>query len=221
MPFEKSIIEYITNYIEGHLPKDEWYDEYFSFINDIDLANRLKIEFQNARFIYKLFEGMQAADELLLAEVRTQIIMYVSIYEALIHYILFEYYKDSQEVKDLIEKPTTIQISIPEEKKKALQKALNHDGKEIIPYYIKKKARDITKIRFDEKCMAANNLNLIDNDLTSELIELYEMRNAVHIHAEIRKQLTYELEKSKLAYWRFKKFYLQVTEELKRTGKIK
>ena len=102
MPFEKSIIEYITNYIEGHLPKDEWYDEYFSFINDIDLANRLKIEFQNARFIYKLFEGMQAADELLLAEVRTQIIMYVSIYEALIHYILFEYYKDSQEVKDLI-----------------------------------------------------------------------------------------------------------------------
>jgi len=46
------------------------------------LRDRLIVEFINARKIYKFFEGLQASDELLLAQIKTQVIMYVSIQEA-------------------------------------------------------------------------------------------------------------------------------------------
>lgn len=45
------------------------------------------------------------------------------------------------------------------------------------------------------------------------------MRNCIHIHAEIRKGLKYELEQSKKAYWRMKPFKDQVEQGLIRLGK--
>lgn len=134
MPFNSETIKYITEYVENHLPDEDWYDEYFDFVRDEVLASRLKIEFKNARYIYKIFEGLQVKDELLLAQVRTQIIMYVSIYEALIHYLLFDFYKNTEVVDRLLEKPTAVRINIPAHKLKTLEETLKHDRKEIIPY---------------------------------------------------------------------------------------
>ena len=42
-------------------------------------------------------------------------------------------------------------------------------------------------------------------DLPSELIEIYSYRNGVHLIAEQRKGINYELDLSKKAYWRIKK----------------
>ena len=43
-----------------------------------------------------------------------QILMYASIYEAIIHYVLFdEYYQNTQEVKDLLIHKVTKRIDIP------------------------------------------------------------------------------------------------------------
>jgi hypothetical protein len=220
MPFMQTVIDYIDDYVNSHLPDKKWYEEYFSFINDKNLADRLTIEFKNTRYLYKLFEGLQAKDELLLAQVRTQIILYTSIYEAVIHYIIFEYYINTKAVTDLINMPQAIPISIPKVKKEKLESLLVHASEEIIPYVMRIKKRDQSKIRFDEKCEAFFLLGLIDEELKNELIYLYNIRNAVHIHAEIRKSLAYELDMSKKAYWRFEKFKVCIEKKLKEDSMI-
>jgi hypothetical protein len=52
---------------------------------------------------------------------------------------------------------------------------------------------------------------LIDDWLKDEIIEFYEARNAIHIHAEIRKSLDYQLDLSKRAYRRMEPFIEQIT----------
>lgn len=55
----------------------------------------------------------------------------------------------------------------------------------------------------------------IEIDLTSELIEIYGYRNAIHLVAEQRKGIEYELELSKRAYRRMSPFINQIKSKLK------
>lgn len=85
MAFTSETKKELENYISGHLPNKEWYESHFyPFIENKSLRDRLIVEFINARKIYKFFEGLQASDELLLAQIKTQVIMYVSIQEAVV-----------------------------------------------------------------------------------------------------------------------------------------
>lgn len=214
MPFLGKEKEYVINYCTNHLPNDEWFNETFSFIDDNALKERLVIEFKNVRFMYKLFEGIEATDELLLAEVRLQILMYASIYEAVIHYLLFEIFQEHEIVKRLTVHTIPKKISIPLNQLNVLKKDLQHDGKEIIPFYYTECKKEITSVRFDDKCKAACKLNIIESKLCDELINIYEIRNGLHMHAEIRKQIEYELETSRIAYRRMKLFIEQIKAKL-------
>lgn len=240
MPFKNSIQEYIYNYCENHLPDEIWLENEFDFIKKEELRERIKIEFKNARYLYKIFEGLGAKEELLLAEVRLQILMYASIYETILHYILFdEYYKDEQCVKDLCSQKMLKEYSIPQSKLKNISNELHHDSKDIIPCYRTVVKRDITKVRFDEKCMLAKQMGIlcdIDLDipkidertgkkvntiyLCDDLISIYEIRNAIHIHAELKKDIDYHLSMSKVAYRRMKPFIEQVKFKLREDNKI-
>lgn len=51
--------------------------------------------------------------------------------------------------------------------------------------------------------------------MTSEIIEIYGYRNAIHLVAEQRKGIEYELELSKRAYRRMCPFIDQIKEKLK------
>ncbi len=57
--------------------------------------------------IYKFFEGMQANDDLLLAQIKTQVIMYVSIQEAVVNYVLFDLKKENENVTKLLRQKKT------------------------------------------------------------------------------------------------------------------
>lgn len=59
-----------------------------------------------------------------------------------------------------------------------------------------------------------------DIDLTSEIIEIYSYRNGIHIIAERRKGINYELELSRKAYRRMEPFLEQIKEKLINDGKI-
>ena len=122
-----------------------------------------------------------------------------------------------------------IRISIPQDKKNKLQDALSHDGKEIIPFYYGRKEKEKPQVRFDDKCRTAESLGLIHKfindkgievDLPSELIEIYSYRNGIHIIAEQRKGISYELDLSKRAYRRMRPFIDQIKEKLGQDGKI-
>ena len=188
-----------------------------------------------------MFEGIAAEDELLLAEVKMQVLMYASIYEATIHYVLFdEYYKDNPVVHKLLIQNVNKPFSVPASKLSTISALLSHDGKTIIPYFATTQKRDITKVRFDEKCIVAFQLGILSeipeqnattaeilSDIKSisgmpifcsELIRIYEVRNAIHLHAELKKEIDYHLALSKIAYRRMDPFLKQIKTKLVADG---
>ncbi|WP_156290170.1 hypothetical protein [Oceanobacillus salinisoli] len=216
MPFSDDLQEKILEYVYGHLPREEWYEEnFYTFIADETLRERLIVEYKNSRVIYKIFEGLQAKDELLLAQIKTQVIMYVSIQEAVVNYVLFDLLEDKDPVQDLLFQERTTQIMIPRHKKEKLERELIHEGKEILTFFTEKKEVDKTKIRYDQKVEACYKLNLIDFELKGDLIKLYKYRNTVHLESELRQNLDYNLDMGNLAYRRVEGLSIQLTESLK------
>ena len=101
--------------------------------------------------------------------------------------------------------------------------------KKLFHFIMEKKEKEKTKIRFDDKCRTAESLGLIHKfvndkeeeiDLPSELIEIYSYRNGIHIIAEQRKHINYELDLSKRAYRRMRPFIDQLKEKLRQDGKV-
>lgn len=229
MAFSEKLKSEIQLYCTNHLPLDSWYENEFSFIQDTELKNRIIAEFKAIRFAYKLYEGIEASDENLIFEVRNQILAYASIYEAVLENVLYTYYSDTDEFDSLIHHVVPIKISIPENKQNILQDVLSHDGKEIVPFYYARKEKEKPNIRFDDKCRTAEKIGLIrkfvnvdgvEIDLPSEIIEIYSYRNGIHIIAERRKGINYELELSRKAYRRMRPFIDQLKEKLVKDKKI-
>jgi len=227
MAFTQETKKEIMDYCSNHLPADFWYEKEFDFIQDVQLHKRIVQEFKATRFAYKLYEGIAAQDENLVFEVRNQILAYASIYEAVIESVLTDYYGDTQEYDDLMHHTVPVKIGIPTEKLEKLKKELEHDGKEIVPCYYERKKKDKTKVRFEDKCDTARKLGIVKSftndgtciDLPEEIKEIYSFRNGIHLIAEQRKSITYELELSKKAYRRMRPFVDQIKEKLAKDGK--
>ncbi len=228
MPLDKSVQEIIYDYCNNHLAENMWYEEEFEFIEDYKLRKRLIEEFKGIRFAYKLYEGIEATDENLVFEIRHQIFSYATIYEAVLHYVLYTYYNLELEFHNLLYHQTLAKVSIPNNKLKELNKNLQHNGNSIIPMQMQERKKDDSQIRFDDKCKTAEKLNIISKyvnddgieiDLPAEIIEIYGYRNAIHLVAEQRKGIEYELELSKRAYRRMRPFIDQIKNKLKNDKK--
>ena len=206
MAFDADTKDKVSRYINAHLGDESWHLAYFDFLTDKALAQRLGEEFISTRHTYKYFEGMGAQGWLQRAQVRLQVLCYASIYEAVLHHVLFDDLADNPNVIALTEFPTKKQISIPADSLAALAKHLKHDGKDIIPTFEAIGRTDETKVRFDKKAECAQSLGIIEDWLAAELIEFYEARNAIHIHAEIRKSMAYEIDLARRAYLRLQPF---------------
>lgn len=220
MAFDAELKKKVDEYARAHIPDEGWHTSYFDFIDDRTLAQRLGKEFMAARYIYKILEGLEADDWLLRAQIRLQVLSYASIYEASLHHILFSNLSAEPQVIALTEFPAKKEISIPAGKLAALQSSLEHDGKRIIPTYEGVGKIDQTKVRFDRKAECASILGIIEDWLKEELIEFYEARNSIHIHAEIRKSLNYELDLSRRSYMRLQPFKEQVEKWQRNTTEI-
>ena len=221
---KKEIQDEIYCYCNNHLPKDAWYANEFDFIADENLRKRLIEEFKGIRFAYKFYEGIEAKKENFIFQVRHQIFTYATIYEAVIHSVLFTYYNDSPEFQTLLYHTIPKRISIPSEKQQKLEQALTHDGKKIIPYYMDCCKRDEQSIRFDEKCKTAEKLGLLHSivkkdgkeiDIVKDIIEIFSYRNGIHLIAEQRKGIEYELALSRRAYQRMRPFIDQIKDKLR------
>lgn len=211
MAFDAKTKNIIKTYVAAHVANEAWHVAYFDFIGDKSLAQRLGEEFISTRYIYKILEGLEADDWMLRSQIRLQIMSYASIYEAVLHYLLFDCLSKDPQVVALTEFPTKKQISIPPSQLAILEKHLVHDGKKIVPTYEAVGKTDESKVRFDRKAECAAFLGIINSSLKDELIEFYEARNAIHIHAEIRKSLQYQLELSRRAYLRMQPFKEQIS----------
>jgi hypothetical protein len=219
MAFAEPVRKAVEEYVENHLPDDKFYQEYFWFISDSNLRGRVEEEFRSARYIYKMLEGMQAKDWLLTAQVRIQILMYASIYEAVIHRVLFREYADSPEVKALVSYEHRKPINISGEIRGSIQARYAPVGN-ISVYETEVKKIDERKIVFEDKAKVALSLGLINKKIKDVVCRVYSLRNAIHLHAEIRRGIEYEIEAGKDAYWYLKGFCMQIAERLVSDGKV-
>lgn len=210
MPFDKETAEKVRKYAGAHIADDTWHLSFFNFINHDVLAKRLGEEFLSTRFLYKILEGLEADAWLKRAQIRLQILSYASIYEAVLHHILFTELVEEDSVKALTRVQMKKEISIPTESLAILEKHLRHNGKNIIPTYEGLGRRKKTAIGFDEKAHCAFQFRIIDEKMRDELTAFYEYRNSIHIHAEIRKGINYELKLSMDSYRRLQPFKEQI-----------
>ena len=221
MPFEDKITDYIYNYCNNHLPEEGWYQNELDFIEDDKLRTRLIQEFKSIRFAYKLYEGIQASEENHIFQIRYQIFAYASLYEDILEYVIKNYKLDDENIKKIHYICILKRFDIPYNQKKIIDN-MTHDGKKIIPCYIGSKKLDYSKIKFEEKCKAAEHIGLIKKidtpngicDLPKDIITIYSIRNGIHILAEQKKNIEYEIGISKKAYKRMKPFIEQIKNKL-------
>lgn len=219
MAFTEPIRKAVVEYVERDLPSNEFYERYFWFISDAPLRERLEEEFRSARYIYKLLEGLTARDWLLTSQVKVQILLYASIYEAVLHHILLQEYRTSQEVVALTSYEHRRPINISGDIRNKIQSAYNPTGP-ISVYQTETRSIDERKIVFEDKAETARLLGLIDQSIKDVVCNVYSLRNAIHLHAELRRGIEYEIEVAKEAYWRLKGFCQQISEKLLADGKV-
>jgi hypothetical protein len=213
MAFPEGLKNEVTEYMNKHHPNKEWWEQYFDihFVSDTDLAQRLVQEMMAIRTVYQLLEGLRAKNELLRTQTKIQIITYASIYEAILHHVVFKTdLSKTTEVKNLMSMEKYVKRSLP-----LPHQNLVHNGEVIYTMARVPATRDERYIKFEEILSVAKDLALIDNDLHTDLLELYNLRNAIHIHAEIAKGVNYQLEISKKAHKQLKPFKRQIIEGLK------
>lgn len=204
----------VENYINKHHPNQALWEQYFDieFVSDANLASRLVQEMMAVRTVYQLLEGLRAKNELLRAQTKIQIITYASIYEAVLHHVIFKTaLKDTQDVIKLLTKEKYVKRSLP-----SPHNNLTHNGEKILTMAKVTDIRDERYIKFEEILLVGKTLSLIDQSLYDDLLELYNLRNAIHIHAEIAKGVNYELQISKKAHKLLKPFKSQIIDGLKR-----
>ncbi|MCR4898894.1 MAG: hypothetical protein K5892_06680 [Acholeplasmatales bacterium] len=214
MAFKNELIDEINTYCMNDLPTDKFYNNLFLFIKNDKIRDRIILEFKNTRYFYKIFEGLQVSDEKLLIETKMQMIMYAGIHEAIVSYVVLELCKDNDIVKSLLKINKLTEFSIPTRKREVLERELSHDGKDVVPCYYKMCKVDKTKIRYDAKVNALYDMRLISSKMKEDLIEIYEYRNTVHLEAELKKNLDYTIEMSKLAYRRVEGLNIELSKSL-------
>ncbi len=220
MPLPKTTRADVLTYASAHIPDEDWHVEFFSFVADTRLRGQLGKEYWAARSIYKMLEGVQASGSLQRAQVKLQVLQYASLYEAVLHYLLFAKYQDTAEVRALTEGTHRTNVAVSRDLRAKLTATTRVPDAELVVMRVTAAEADITKIRFDAKAAAAAALGLVTEPLRKDLVEVFSARNAIHLHAEIRKNLQYQLELSRKAYRRMQPLQRQVVARLTTDGRI-
>jgi hypothetical protein len=154
MPFPPPLDEQVDRYARSDLGGDlDWHIAQFPFLaDDSALQRRVGEEFFTARYLYKLLEGVHRTEQWARsAQARLQVLQYASIYEACLHHVLFQTFKDRPQVSELGRYSTLKEYDVPP----ALFKSFEHDGRQIVTAYMAQKKAEISKIKFEDKVRAA------------------------------------------------------------------
>lgn len=221
MPLREPVRNEALEYARQDLPGDlAWHVDYFSFISDVELRQRIGQEFYAARYLYKLWEGLRIneswADQ---AQVQLQVQQYASIYEASIHHLLFSEAANEPEVQRLFEYRALVERPLPAHLMEKIRKLDSADADQIVGAVQATRRTQESKIRFDSKVATAVRLGIIEAPLGHEIAGFYSARNYIHIHAELRQgDLEWQVPFARDAYRRLQPFKTQVSSWLERRG---
>lgn len=216
-PTRSQTVEYARNDLPGDLA---WHVNYFDFIDDLDLRDRLGQEFYAARYLYKLWEGLRIDEPWARqSQIQLQVQQYASIYEASIHHLLFVEASDEPVVQRLSEYSALVERKLPGHIMDRIRKLDADDAEAIVGAVHATRRTQESKIRFDSKVTAAVDLGMLSDNLGHEIAGYYTARNYIHIHAEIRQEdFEWQIAFARDAYRRLKPFKEQVSAWLSKRG---
>lgn len=214
-PDRLQAVEYARKDLPGDLA---WHVEYFDFISDTALRDRLGQEFYAARYLYKLWEALRIDEPWAEhAQIQLQVQQYASIYEASIHHLLFVESIGEPAVERLYEYRSLVERKLPGHIMDRIRSLDAEDSAEIVGAVRAVRRTQESKIRFDSKVQAAIELGILTADLGREIGGFYTARNYIHIHAELRQgDFEWQIAFARDAYRRLRPFKDQVVAWLAR-----
>lgn len=210
MPLEDDQRAFIDSYCKRDLPGDQdWHIDQFSFIDDVELRNRLGRAYYSGRYIAKLMEALRPANGEMHPFVKFQIMQYASIYEAVIVNLLFGKFANHPEVLALQTHKAYKPIS-------AFGKLtqMTYDGDEVFPCLYRDTKTQRNSIPFRDKVDCAVRIGFVEVAYSGDIKETYELRNLAHIEAEASKQIEVELAHAHTGFWRMKPFLERIEQFL-------
>lgn len=161
MAFENGQNKYIEKYVTNHVESKQLLNQkkIFSFIKcEKDKASLLD-QFIYTRILYKFLEGVQAEDSLLYAEVKIQIILYLSLIEYCCDYLITNQFQQAQSVRNTLKNAGLKKIFVNKDLMKQIAKSVNREENDFV-ISVKDNTEDtknLNKIRFADKldCIGA------------------------------------------------------------------
>lgn len=171
---------------------EQWYEKkkFYSFVPE-QKRNHLLAVFKGAKVSYKLFEGIQAENELLEMESRTQVLGYASVIELGIDSFLQQYLSKTPEYLRLTTgtqstKPLSIPHQLSQDIRTTLPNVFLHSTDQIVITKLKSVTIPWKKIRFENKVGVLTDHNVFPVEFSEQVIKVYSARNMIHIAAEIQ-----------------------------------
>lgn len=213
MSLEKDVRDFIQQYCTKDLPGNlDWHIQKFNFIDDNELGERLGRAFYSARYMSKLMEALYVEGNELHPFVKFQVMQYASIYEAVITYLLWNRFKDHEEVIKLqthkAYKPVSALGSLTD---------IQFDGEKVYTCVYKDTKTPKNSIPFPDKVDCGVRIGFVDAQYAEDIKEIYALRNLAHIETEAKKQVEIEIEHAKLGYWRMQPFLEKISGFLSET----
>jgi hypothetical protein len=213
---QKEIITEVIKYCNKDLVPDksfdgqnqypsEWFEDYFSFLQNTSLSKHLGDAFYQARFMYKLMSalGLKLAKQK--GIVKFQIIQYASICEAVLDYTIETFFKDDA-LSDFSVVEYTKCINAMSKSTK-----ITYGNEDLFLCKYKKKKGELKRTRVDFKAEFAVEKGIISNGIKTQLCDLYDLRNNIHILKASETNYTPRLYEAKNAF----QLMMDFTEEIK------
>jgi hypothetical protein len=176
-----------------------WCQKQFDFVADVKLRDELATALYQARMMEKLREALHLPDEFNHGFIKSQILFYASIYEAIIDYYL-------DENASLPEVVTLKKRQTFKEEKSALSNSLRltfskPDG-DIELYTCRAHVESITlkEIQFKSRLETAIEIGLVSPSLKIMIESLYSDRNSIHLIASAKREFKPQDNKPLLAF---------------------
>lgn len=169
---------YSVGYKNAHTHEIDWFKEYFDFIDDHSLQTHLAEAYYQARFLYKIMQGLHLTSFKRTSIIKFQIQQYASIFEAMIDYTLEKFNKE--DIKELLKEPEYKPVSILSQNTIL---SLTTNGVTEPIFTCKKASRSVPlkKTRIDKRTEIAEKLGIISATIKSEFDSLYDLRNHIHL----------------------------------------
>lgn len=189
MPLKKSLRQPVVDYIlrdiaPGKAPAQkpmDWFLDRFSFVDNVTLQKHLAEAFYQARLNEKTREALGLKKDFNNVFVKTQIVLYASIYEALIDHAL-EKNKTSETVSALLKQEFYSPVAALSGASELTFKDADATHK-VVTCKKKTRTQQLKEIQFKDRLAAAISIGFVQAVNQQELEALYTSRNKIHILA--------------------------------------